>query len=176
MNYLKDKTVYLTGPITAVKDDGVGWRKNITASLQGFGIIVDDPTQTVVGGAGEIGQDKARFKRLLAEGKIAECKKAFWPVARKDLRSVDKADFLVFYYDPSVPMFGTIDEIITASRLQKKPVLMMIEENKIKDINPWCLILIKEECIFTSWQEMFIYLKNIDEKGPTGSQTSYWTL
>lgn len=172
MNYLKDKTVYLTGPITAVKDDGIGWRKDITGSLQGFGIIVDDPTQTVVGGAGEIGQDKARFKQLLAEGKIAEAKEAFFPVVRKDLRSVDKADFLVLYYDPKIQMVGTIHELVIA-HLQRKPILMFVEKANIGDMNPWILTFIKNGCIFTSWQDMMIYLKDVDDGK---FNTSYWTL
>jgi hypothetical protein len=176
MGYLSGKTCYLTGPITAVADDGVTWRNSVTGALEGFGVIVDDPTKTTVGGAGDIGKDKARFKELIAQKKFKECKEAFWPVARKDLRSVDKSDFLIFNYEPKVPMFGTIDEIVTASRFQKKPVLMHVAEKDIKDVNPWSLVLVKTECIFTSWQEMMVYLKNIDEKGPTGSQTSYWTL
>lgn len=176
MGYLKNKTVYLSGPITSANDDGVGWRKDITVLLNDFGLNVEDPTITVVGGTGEIGKDKALFKELLSQKKFRECKERFWPVCRKDLRAVDRSDFLIFYYDPDIKMFGTIDEVITASRLQKKPVLMMISEDKIKDMNPWALVLVKEECIFTSWVDMFNYLQTIDEEGPTGSQTSYWTL
>lgn len=176
VGYLKDKRVYLSGSITAASDDGQGWRKQISGRLESFGLKVDDPTVNVAGKMGEVGADKAYFKQLLKERKFKEAKEAFWPIARKDLRSVDLADFLIFYYDPDLPMFGTIDELVTASRLQKKPVLMFISPEKIDKMNIWSLVLIKGDCIFTSWEDMFDYLDKIDKNGPIGAQKSRWTL
>ncbi len=175
MDYLKNKRVYLTGGISRAEDDGRKWREFVTPKLQEFDLIVDDPTKKTAG-TGEIGDDKNFFKNLIKEGKYKECKEAFWPICRKDLRSVDLCDFLLFYYDPDVPLFGTIDEIVTGSRLQKKPVLMYVPPDKTERINPWSLILIKEECIFTDWNKLFYYLDKINKDGPKGSQTSYWTL
>ena len=163
MGYLQGKTCYLTGPITAASDDGIVWRKTVTPSLEALGVIVDDPTVKTANGLGEVKADKQMFKDLLEQKKFKECKELFWPVCRKDLRSVDRSDFLVFYYNPLIPMFGTIDELVTASRLQKKPVLMMIEEENIKHMNPWSLVLIKEECIFTKWESLISYLATIDK-------------
>ncbi len=172
MGYLQGKTCYLTGPITAVEDDGVGWRKSITTSLEQFGIIVDDPTKNTVNGLGEVGTDKQKFKDMLAQGKIEEVKKEFYPIIRKDLRSVDKSDFLILHYDPAVPMMGTVHELVMA-HLQRKPILMHIEKDKVKDINPWILVFIKNGCLFTQWQDMIVYLHGID----SGTfNTSHWTL
>ncbi len=83
---------------------------------------------------------------------------------------------MIYRCDPLVATVGTIDELVTGSRLQKKPVLMYVAPEDIENINPWTLILIKEECIFTDWNDLFTYLSKINELGPKGSQTSYWTL
>lgn len=175
MRYLKNKCCYLSGPITAANDDGVGWRQEITPKLIELGLKVYDPT-TITESVGEVGKHKLLFKKLIKKRNFKKCKELFWPIARRDLRMVDLSDFLIFFYDPDLPMFGTVDEIVTASRLQKKPVLMYVPEEKITKINPWSLVLIKEECIFTDWNKLFKYLEKINKTGPKGSQTSYWTL
>lgn len=172
MNYLNGKVCYLTGPITDAKDDGVGWREKITGPLQQFGIVVDDPTKTTVGGAGEVGKDKELFKELLAEGKVGEVKERFWPIVRKDLRSVDRSDFLIFYCDTNAKMVGTVHELVIAN-LQRKPILMYIDKENLKNINPWLLVFVKNGCLFHSWQDMMLYLKEVDNGK---YDTSYWTL
>jgi nucleoside 2-deoxyribosyltransferase len=172
MGYLQDKVVYLAGPIHAVEDDGIGWRDAITPMLESHGIIVDDPCKNTANGFGEVKDDKKMLIELIKTGNFSEAKRKFYPIVRKDLRSVDKADFLIAVYDPTIHMFGTIHEMVTAHH-QRKPILLWFDKNKIEKFNPWCLTLVKENMIFTDWNDMFTYLRRID----TGDiDSSYWTL
>jgi len=171
MGYLKDKVVYLAGPIHDVNDDGKGWRDMITPRLRDeFGIIVTDPTHKTI--YGEVSDDKTLFKRLAAEKRFDELRDKFWPVIRKDLRMVDKADFLIALYSPRVKMLGTIHEL-TISQQQRKPILMYCKEEESNEINPWILTFIQRGCFFTDWNKMIEYLKTVDN----GTfDHNYWTL
>jgi hypothetical protein len=53
---------------------------------------------------------------------------------------------------------------------QKKPVLVKCDESLIDDFNPWLLTLIKPQWLFTSWEAMWKYLKQIDN----GNIDSSW--
>lgn len=172
MSYLKDKVVYLAGPIHAVTDDGIGWRDSITPELKKFGLIVDDPCKKTVNGSGEVTDDKKKFKELIKQGKIQECKEAFFPIVRKDLRAVDKSDFLIVVYDPTIHMCGTIAEIILAHQ-QRKPLIMFVDPTKVQEINPWILTYIKASWLHTGWDSVINYLTQIDNGN---FDTSYWTL
>lgn len=169
MNYLTGKRVYLAGALHKVDDCGVVWRDYITPNLNALGIIVDDPCKATINGLGEVGADKDYFKKLIKERKYDKVKKEFYQIIRKDLRMVDKADFLIVYHDPSIPTIGTIHEIVNAVN-EKKPVLIVCDIN-IESINPWILTLIKPQWLFTSFKEMFNYLDVINQGK---IDTSHW--
>lgn len=173
MGYLRNKVAYLAGPIHAASDDGVGWRDMMTPILTDkYGVTVDDPCKKTVNGVGEIKDDKKMLIDCVKTGNFAEVKKRFYPIVRKDLRSIDKADFLIVVYDPTIHMFGTIHEMVVA-HTQRKPILLWFDKNNIEKFNPWCLTLVKENMIFTDWEVMLQYLDKIDA-GEFDS--SYWTL
>jgi hypothetical protein len=172
MGYLNKKTVYLCGSITALADDGQGWRNTLTPTLEGYGLIVDDPTKTTSNNVGEVGDNKLFFRNLVKERNFELLKKEFFPIVRKDLRSVDKADFLICSYDPEVHLVGTIHELVVAS-LQRKPILLHCEDSKLDKLNPWILTFVKNGCMFTDWNKMLEYLHEIDNHN---FNTSYWTL
>jgi len=75
-------------------------------------------------------------------------------------------------YDPTIHIVGTLHEMIIA-HTQQKPILLWFDENKIEKFNPWCLTLIKENMIFTEWDDVITHLRKIDS-GEFDS--SYWTL
>jgi hypothetical protein len=172
INYLKDKSVYLCGPLHSCANSGVVWRDEITPRLLSYGIKVEDPTKRAINGVGEVGTDKAMFQQLIREKKFREAKERFWPLCRADLRSVDKSDFLILNYDASLKTIGSWHETVTASN-QKKPILMKYDETQLDSFNVWVLTFIKEGCIFSSWDEMFSYLDEIDRGN---FNTSYWTI
>jgi hypothetical protein len=172
VNYLKDKIVYLCGPIHAAIDDGMGWRNDITPKLQQLGLIVDDPCKKTANGVGEVKDDKKMFIELVKSKNYSEAKKQFYPIIRKDLRSVDKADFLIVVYDPTLHLVGTLHEIFTA-HIQRKPILLWYDGKNAEKFNPWTLNFVKENMIFTNWEDMFKYLHIIDGGN---FDSSYWTL
>jgi nucleoside 2-deoxyribosyltransferase len=173
MGYLSNKSVYLAGPMHAVADDGTGWRDWITPILQDrFGLVVEDPAKKSANGVCEVKDDKANFKKLIAEGQFAEVKKQFKPIVRKDLRAVDKADLLIVVYDPTVHMFGTIHEVVTAHH-QQKPIYIYCDPAHQAQINPWLFTLIKPEWLFLEWEPMLERLVAVDNGD---INPDYWSL
>jgi len=172
VGYLSGKSVYLAGPIHDVSDDGKGWRQILTPRLKEFGISVEDPTHKSIYGVGEVGDDKNLFKKLAKERKFIELKEKFWPVIRKDLRMIDKVDFIIALYSPKVKMLGTIHELVIAQN-ERKPILLYCEESELDELNPWILTFTKKGCFFTNWDDIINHLKEVD-KG--NFDYDYWTL
>jgi len=172
MGYLNDKSVYLCGAMQMTSDDGIGWRDYITPTLKKYGLNISDPTRKQCHSAQEIGDNKELFKSLRLKQDFKQLKKVFMPVARWDLRSVDKADFLIVAYDPCIPTVGTIDEIVIAN-MQRKPILMKYDPKKMEQFSSWMVVRIEPEHMFPTWKKMFKYLDSID-KG--NIDPDYWTL
>jgi hypothetical protein len=172
MKYLKGKMTYLCGAMGALDDSGMGWRDMITPRLQSYGITVADPARKTTDGISEIGEDKAKFKEIIKREDWKAAKEAFWPVARWDLRSVDKSDFLILNYDALVPSVGTWDEMVVAN-MQKKPILFKYDRSQLDDFNIWTIVRIKPQHFFAEWDDMFEYLDGVDNGQ---LDTSYWTL
>lgn len=172
-NYLNEKTVYLCGPIKAAHDDGMGWRETITPRLEQLGINVLDPCKKSANGAvGEIGDDKARFRKLVMDEQWKTLKENFWPVVRQDLSSVDKCDFMIVSYDTSIQTIGTVHEMVVA-QFEKKVVLLKYDRNQLHDFNPWIATFVKSHHFFAEWDDMFKYLDGVDDGI---FDTSLWVL
>lgn len=173
VNYLKGKQVYLAGSMHVMDDDGTGWRDWITPILkERFGLVVEDPAKKSANGVCEVKDDKARWKKMIADGEFAKVKDEFWPIVRKDLRCVDKSDLLICVYNPTVHLFGSIHEMVVASQ-QRKPIFVYCDPEHQKEINPWLFTLIKADWLFLNWDDLFDRLGKIDagEINP-----DYWSL
>lgn len=178
MNYLSGKSVYLCGPMFACKDDGAGWRNDITPRLLAYGVKVENPvTKTLPNGMGEVEDDKKKFIDLVKDSKFAELKKVFKPIGRKDLRCVDKADFIIAAYTSQVHMFGTIHEIVLASQ-QKKPILLHMDKKDVEDgtMNPWLTVVSNPSCWFFDWDTLFHHLDCVDKKILPYYDEDCWTI
>lgn len=174
MDHLKDKTTYLIGAIhtTRENDCGIKWREDITPILENkYNIKVLNPCKMSLKGFGEVNVDKDvnYFKQLIKQKEYEKIKKEFYWIIKKDLRCVDKSDFLIFNYDPTLPTIGSIHEVVNSIN-QKKPVLIKCDENIIDQFNPWLLTLIKPQWLFVCWEDMFKYLDKIN----TGNLDSSW--
>ena len=172
-NYLKGKTVYLCGPIHAVSDDGKGWREIITPRLKRIGINVLNPCKkTSHDSIDEVGEDKKIFRNLIEQERWEELKEKFWKIVRSDLRAIDMADFVIFNYDPSVPMCGSIHEMVVA-QFEKKVVLLKYQKSQLPDFNPWICTFVKSHHFFPEWEKMYDYLEKVN-KGIF--DTSLWVI
>jgi hypothetical protein len=173
--YLSGKTVYLCGPIAGVsQEDSSSWREYIKPTLNKFNLNILDPLKKDKEGLGESAEDRQKFRNLIMQEKWEEHKKLFWPVARWDLRSVDKSDFIIVNYDdPTHATVGTWHEVVMASHIEKKPVLLKYNRNHLDKFNFWVPVLVKSYHMFAEWNDMFVYLNKIND-GHLDS--SHWTL
>jgi hypothetical protein len=58
-----------------------------------------------------------------------------------------------------------------ATHIEHKPCLLHCAEKDLDDFNPWMLVFLKPQYIFTDWDKMIDYLKIID----SGKlDTSHW--
>jgi len=125
---------------------------------------VIDPTLQKIEGISETGKHKQEFKELLKKKEFARIKELFWPILRRDLRSVDESHVLIWYYNPEEATVGTIHEVVVCSHIERKPILMYVPEDKIGQISPWALTFIKPSWLFTSWKDMEEYLDRVNKK------------
>jgi nucleoside 2-deoxyribosyltransferase len=153
MNALKDKRVYLSGPIE--HETGRDWRTGVKKSLGDIGLDVFDPSA----------DPKQQWKPALEEArrqrdfeKMAKIAKDF---CSKDLSVVSHCDLLIAYLPFGVPTTGTHHEIINAAR-DKKPVLLV--SDKPKEFLPvWYYGFIKTRHMFDTWEDLFGYLKEVND-------------
>ena len=173
MNYLKGKCAYLCGGLFSHEDSGISWRDAVTPPLQHMGILVADPCKKILHGElDEIGEDKKVFRSLILKEDWKTLKEKFWPIVRNDLRLVDKSDFLILNYDPSVPTIGTTHEQVVAT-FEKKVILMKYDRSQLHLFNPWMATFIKPQHFFHDWNIMFEYLRKVNDGV---FDTSLWVI
>lgn len=175
INYLKGKTVYLCGAMAAVADDGKQWREYVTTLLKQRGVNILDPTRKKSRCASEIDENKELFRKLILAADFDSLSKVFYPVARWDLRSVDKADFLIVNYDPTVHTVGTIDEIVIAN-IEHKPILVRYDPSQLDKFNPWLTVRVKPRHLFPSWETLFEHLDYVNQKIHPYFDEDSWTI
>lgn len=153
---------YLAGSIEAQSDGGVGWRREMSKMLEQFDVNVLDPTN---GSFKELSDTKANqnlFTDLKLTGRYDELIQLGNDLIRQpDMRSVDKADFIICYVD-SKQSFGTAEEIGWANR-SKKPILIYCPYGK-KYLQSWLFFQLKiHQWFFETIDEIESYLTSVDE-------------
>jgi len=153
MSVLQGKRCYLSGPIE--HGTGVNWRELPKQVLVGeFGIDLFDPYS----------DPKQQWVNSLLQARenkdyetMAKIARAF---VRKDLCMVDRSDFIIANLPYPVPTCGTHHEIINSVNA-KKPTLLVCEQGKEK-IPLWYYGFIQHETMFSSWEDLFTYLRDIE--------------
>lgn len=163
MSYLDEMVCYLIGAIDRVSDDGIGWRKELRGKckIKKLGIKFLDPTEKPVHIGQEIGEEKHKVKKLIADGNWDEAREIVIKIRHYDLRMVDTSHFVIACIDMSTHMCGSYDEIFTAER-QQKPILILMRNGTRKDIPAWLVSFIKQDEVFDSIDELVQYLSDID--------------
>ncbi len=156
--------VYLAGPIDFLDDSGKGYRSELTKKLLKIGLkkqMILDPTNKPVTYEGytDFDTEKDHYHSLRKHGQWDELEKLCQMTMHVDLRLVDKSDLIIAVLDPTVPMFGTIHEIVQA-RLQKKPVVL-IDPRGLEGTSIWAIGLVGYKRIFTTIDKSIDYLKDI---------------
>jgi len=153
---LEGTRCYLSGPI---ENDSAGhnWRVEPSRVLrERFKINLfdpfDDPKQQWMPILNEA-RDKCDYETMR---KIA---KSF---VRKDLAMVDRADFVIAYLPYRVPTTGTHHVIIFSSNA-KKPTLLVCPQGK-QYAPLWYYGFIPHQVIFGSWDELYGYLEEVNQR------------
>lgn len=155
MHYLRGRKAYLSGAIQ-YGADGDNWRDIPRKVLvEEFGIDLFDPYSDPKQ------QWVPVLKKAQAEqdlGTIVQVCKSF---VRKDLCAVDRADMLIAYLPVKIPTTGTVHEIINSNNA-KKPTLLVTPSSTITDIPLWYFGFIPPKCMFTGWDALFEYLREVN--------------
>ena len=155
MLYLKDKRMYLSGPIENSQEDN--WRDLPKQKLtEEFGVNVFDPFE----------DPKQQWVPALVKAKkekdFETIIKITHDFVRKDLSMVDHSHFLIAYLPHKVSTTGTVHEIINSNNA-KKPTLLVTNTNDISDIPLWYWGFISPEFMFPNWDALFEYLEQVDK-------------
>jgi nucleoside 2-deoxyribosyltransferase len=160
MNRLYKQRVYLAGAIDRASDRGAEWREVITPFLTDLGLTVFNPLTK----PGEIGKEDANTaiikKKLKSTKQYDELSKVMKLIRGVDLRLVDISDFLIVNLDLDIHPCGTYEEIFLANR-QKKPIIIRIVQGK-ENAPDWLFGTIPHDMMFSSWDEIKMYLKYIN--------------
>lgn len=153
MGYLKGTISYLAGPIEYDVDHD--WRTDPKKVLiEEFGINLHDPNA----------DDKQKMTSPMQDALDREDYETVRSIAKKfvkkDLKVVEKSDFIVAYIPKKVPTVGTVHEIVFSDWI-KKPTLLICPQGK-KMAGKWYFGIIDPNCIFGSWEDLYTYLREVD--------------
>jgi len=151
---LENSRAYLSGPIE-FDSTNFDWRVEPKRVLvERFKINLFDP----------FADPKQQWVPKLNEARakcdyetMARIAKSF---VRKDLASVDRADFLIAYLPKGVPTTGTHHEIINSVNA-KKPTLLICPQGRAQ-IPIWYFGFVPCEVMFGSWNELYDYLEEVN--------------
>lgn len=154
MGHLRDKRVYLSGPIQ--HDVGINWRlepKRVLTDEFGLNLFdpFEDPKQQWIPQLKKA-QEELNFK-LMAD--------VCHQFVRKDLCMVDRSDIVIAYLPHKVPTVGTHHEIINSNNA-KKPTLLVTNHTDVSHIPLWYFGFIPLEFMFAGWEALYIYLREVD--------------
>jgi nucleoside 2-deoxyribosyltransferase len=167
MNYLKNRRVYIAGPIE-FSDQALDWRMKIKENLLSkFGLRVFDPIDDPKQG---VRKDMIKAKEEKNYEKISQIVHSW---VRTDLSIIDRMDFIIANLPYKVPTFGTTHEIVSANDA-KKPVLLVCEDGKEKTPD-WFWGFINHNFMFGSWNDLYDYLQQVDEGKHKNNNRWYFT-
>jgi nucleoside 2-deoxyribosyltransferase len=116
---------YLIGPMQYA--DGAAWREDMTGFLRQIGVVVFDPyKKPFIDSPDENSDIGKELQALLDNGQFDVVESHMKRVRAFDLSMVDRCDFIIGYVNPTVPTFGTMEELSWAVRM-KRPVFLVIE-------------------------------------------------
>lgn len=165
MNKLRNMRAYLGGAMEFADGMGVDWRREWKQN--DWGVCWLDPTDKPIDIGLEDIENHARRKKLKKDGQFDTVAKEMRKVRCVDLRMVDISDFLIFNIDIDIHTCGTYEEITTANR-QKKPIICRIKQGT-EHTPDWLLGMLPWEMIFSSWNDVKVYLDNVDSGSDTRS-------
>lgn len=154
--------------------DGQPWRKYVKRHLNPLGITCFDPyIKPFVNDIPEDDEARAKLTRNMDIGNFDEVAEHMKQVRAHDLNLCDRSDLIIGKITPSVPSWGTPEELVTSVRM-KKPIFLAIEGGKNK-CPLWIMGMIPHKYIYNSEEEIVKMIKNINN-GTVKIDSDRWRL
>ena len=158
-NLLYRTKTYLVGSMQY--KNGESWREKLTSELEKMSVIVFNPYhKPFLKDIQESDVVRVEIADLMEHEKYEQVQERMKEIRAYDLNLVDRSDFIVAYIDPTVPTFGSVEELVTAVRM-KKPTFIVIEGGK-KKTPYWLLGMFPHKYFYNTMEEVSDMLKKID--------------
>jgi len=171
-NVLSNTRCYLIGGMEY--EDGSIWRKEIEESLRYTKIKFFNPyKKPFINNSYEGSAERKEFKDMMEQGRYDLVSDSFKKIRADDLRLCDVSDFFVVRVNPSIPSWGSAEELTTINRM-KKAVFIFTEGGK-KKTPLWIMGMIPHKYIYNNIYEIIDTLKRIDD-GSQPIDSDRWKL
>ena len=108
----------------------------------------------------QIEEDKTHQQQLQDSGKFDELREYVKEYRHYDLRFVDISDFLIVVVDPTIPQWGTANEVYEAES-EQKPRFVIIEGG-MKKLPRWLFGVFESKDVFESLEALIEHLVKLD--------------
>lgn len=178
MSTLEGATVYTVGNLEYGSFGfAAKWRQQIKDSLEPIGIRVLSPLNNAFKtfSPESAGWNKELKTRLQEPENWDFVHEEAKKIRNRDLAMVDISTFLIACLDPTLPTFGTIDEIITAKRACK-PVFLVIPDKGYKGIPIWLASYFKPSWVYSSIEQVISEIYKINQNPIENLNNKYWKI
>ena len=163
VNFLEGTRCYLIGSMQYAKGgQGRSWRELVKSTLLPREVTCFDPYSKPF--IKSIQEDEKSFTELqdkINAGKFAEVREEMKEIRSVDLSMVDRSDFIIAYIHPTVPSWGTPEELSQAVRL-KKPIFLVVEGG-IHKCPFWIFGMLHYKYMYNSIEDALKVICNIDD-------------
>ena len=171
-NVLYKTKTYLAGPMQY--KNGEGWRNKLTPILEKMGVTVFNPyNKPFLKDIRENDEVIKNINNLVEAEQYDEVHKIMKEIRAYDLNLVDRSDFLIFYIDPTVPTYGTTEELSVAVKL-KRPIFIAVEPGR-KKCPLWIRGMLPDKYIYNTIDEISEMLIKINN-GEKEIDSDRWRL
>jgi hypothetical protein len=154
--------------------EGEGWRDTISRELKRMGIIIFNPYhKPFVRDIQESGDVRKKLYKAMKRRDYDFLSNKVHDIRIYDLNLVDRSDFLIAFIDPTVPSWGSVEELVTAVRM-KKPIFLAVKGGKHR-CPYWIFGMFPHRYIYDSVEDIVKMLKRIDS-GKKKMDSDRWKL
>ena len=167
--------IYLAGNLeTEDYSYAVDWRKDFADKVKEMGIITLSPLEELFINYPKEDKDfQDKLKAARANGEFDYVHEEMVKIRSRDLICIDVSTCIVAVINPDKPSWGTVDEIILATR-QNKNVFLVIKDGP-RRLPLWLFSYFTKEWVFDNLDQVVDRLKTINE-GKIELDPKYWRL
>ena len=163
MGKLDEAIIYTSGAMEFAADHGVEWRRKFIHQVWDAGLTtidIIDPTDKPGPPEFKVGEEKDFQTALQQVGRYEELRQYVGQYRRYDLRCCDYMDALVACIDPTIPHWGTPNEIYVAETAHK-PRFCIIDGG-LSRLPRWLFDVFPLENVFSTIEDCVQHLVDLD--------------